>query len=76
GCPACNKKGYLGRVGIFEMFQMTRELEEIILTQSSQEKLLAEAKRQGMINLRQDGILKVLEGIVSLEEILSITAKY
>ncbi len=76
GCPACNKKGYLGRVGIFEMFQMTRELEEIILTQPSQEKLLAEAKRQGMINLRQDGILKVLEGIVSLEEILSITAKY
>jgi len=37
---------------------------------------MAEAKRQGMITLRQDGIIKVLEGIISLEEVLAITAKY
>ncbi len=75
GCPSCNNKGYLGRVGIFEMLRMTPELEQIILTQPSQERLMAEAQRQGMITLRQDGIIKVLEGIVSLEEVLSITAK-
>jgi len=73
GCSNCNYKGYLGRIGIFEMIKMTKELENIILTQPSQEKLMEEAKRQGMITLRQDGILKVLEGIVSLEEILAIT---
>lgn len=73
GCPVCNFKGYLGRVGVFEMIKMTKELEEIILTQPSQDKLAEEAKRQGMITLRQDGIIKVLEGIVSLEEILAIT---
>jgi type IV pilus assembly protein PilB len=76
GCATCNKKGYLGRVGIFEILKMTFELEQIILSQPSQEKLLAEAKRQGMITLQQDGIIKVLEGVVSLEEILSITTKY
>jgi len=76
GCPACNNKGYLGRFGIFEMMRMTPELEQIILTQPSQERLMAEAKRQGMITLRQDGIIKVLEGIISLEEVLSITTKY
>jgi len=76
GCPACNNKGYLGRFGIFEMMRMTPELEQIILTQPSQERLMAEAKRQGMITLRQDGIIKVLEGIISLEEVLAITAKY
>jgi len=76
GCPACNNKGYLGRFGIFEMMRMTLELEQIVLTQPSQERLMAEAKRQGMITLRQDGIIKVLEGIISLEEVLSITAKY
>ncbi|MDD5760758.1 MAG: GspE/PulE family protein [Candidatus Pacebacteria bacterium] len=76
GCPTCNNKGYLGRVGIFEVMKMTPELEQIILSQPSQEKLLLEAKRQGMITLQQDGILKVLEGEVGLEEILSITAKY
>lgn len=76
GCATCNKKGYLGRVGIFEIMKMTFELEQIILSQPSQEKLLAEAKRQGMITLQQDGIIKVLEGVVSLEEVLSITTKY
>lgn len=76
GCATCNKKGYLGRVGIFEIMKMTFELEQIILSQPSQEKLLAEAKRQGMITLQQDGIIKVLEGTISLEEVLSITAKY
>ena len=76
GCPTCNNKGYLGRFGIFEIMRMTPELEQIILTQPSQERLMAEAKRQGMITLRQDGIIKVLEGIISLEEVLAITAKY
>ena len=76
GCDTCNKKGYLGRVGIFEILKMTFELEQIILSQPSQEKLLAEAKRQGMITLQQDGIIKVLEGMISLEEVLSITRKY
>jgi len=76
GCATCNKKGYLGRVGIFEMMKMTFELEQIILSEPSQEKLLAEAKRQGMITLQQDGIIKALEGSVSLEEILSITERY
>jgi len=76
GCATCNKKGYLGRVGIFEILKMTFELEQIILSQPSQEKLMAEAKRQGMITLQQDGIIKVLEGMISLEEVLSITTKY
>jgi len=56
--------------------KMTFELEQIILSQPSQERLLAEAKRQGMITLQQDGIIKVLEGMISLEEVLSITRKY
>jgi len=76
GCATCNYKGYLGRVGIFEVMKMTFELEQIILSQPSQEKLSAEAKRQGMITLQQDGIIKVLEGIVSLEEVLSITTRH
>ena len=76
GCPSCNGKGYLGRIAIFELFQMTPAVEEIILTQPSSEKLLAQAKKQGMITLRQDGIMKALEGEVGMEEILSITEKY
>lgn len=76
GCKTCNQKGYLGRIGLFEMLKMTPELERIILKEPSQENLFEETRRQGMITLRQDGIIKVLEGLVSLEEILAITAKY
>lgn len=76
GCPSCNKKGYLGRIGIFEMLAMTPQLEEIILSEPSQEKLLEEAKRQGMITLRGDGVLKVLTGETSIEEILAATSRY
>ena len=56
--------------------KMTFELEQIILSEPSQEKLSAEAKRQGMITLQQDGIIKVLEGMISLEEVLSITTRH
>ena len=71
GCPTCNNKGYMGRVAIFEVMRMTPELEQIILSQPSQERLFTEAKRQGMITLQQDGVLKALAGLLSLEEILS-----
>ncbi len=76
GCSTCNNKGYMGRVAIFEVMKMTPELEQIILSQPSQERLFTEAKRQGMITLQQDGVLKALAGLVSLEEILSITSRY
>lgn len=66
----------MGRVAIFEVMKMTPELEQIILSQPSQERLFTEAKRQGMITLQQDGVLKALAGLVSLEEILSITSRY
>ena len=58
------------------MLAMTPQLEEIILSEPSQEKLLEEAKRQGMITLRGDGVLKVLTGETSIEEILAATSRY
>lgn len=73
GCANCGQKGYTGRIGIFEVFKMTPSLEHLILTQVSQVKLNEEAQRQGMITLRQDGILKVLAGLTSLEEVLIAT---
>jgi len=67
-CP----KGTRGRIGIFEVFSMTPELERIILGGPSEQKIQEEARRQGMINMRQDGILKVLHGIIGLEELLEV----
>lgn len=71
-CKQCGGKAFKGRIGIFEMMEMTPELEKIILGQISEASMRAEAKRQGMITMFQDGILKVLKGVVSLEELLEV----
>ncbi len=73
GCEKCNKKGTLGRIGIFEVLEMTPELASAMETGTTEAKLLSEARRQGMITLRQDGILKALQGIVSIDEVLRET---
>ncbi|MCD6094424.1 type II/IV secretion system protein [bacterium] len=72
GCPSCAYKGTKGRIGIFEVLRVTEEMEEIILKEPSETKIEQEARRQGMITLKQDGILKVLEGITFLEEVLKV----
>ncbi|MBP9822181.1 MAG: type II/IV secretion system protein [Candidatus Pacebacteria bacterium] len=71
-CRACGGKAFKGRLGIFEMLEMTPEFEKIIIGDLSESAMRAEAKRQGMITMFQDGILKVLKGVVSLEELLEV----
>jgi type IV pilus assembly protein PilB len=73
GCEVCNYKGIKGRIGIYEMLKMTPELEQVILKDPTETSLVAAAKKQGMISLRQDGIIKAMGGLVSLEEILKET---
>jgi type IV pilus assembly protein PilB len=71
-CKKCGGKAFKGRIAIFEMLEMSDDLEKIILGEISELALRQEAKRQGMITMFQDGILKVLKGVVSLEELLEI----
>jgi len=73
GCSECQNKGLKGRIALFEILEMTPQIEKIILSQMSETELLKESERQGMITLRQDGIMKVLEGITTLEEVLRET---
>ena len=70
GCPECKNKGFSGRIAMFEIFKMTPQLEQIILSGLSTVKTDEEAKRQEMISLRQDGIIKVLQGSTTLEEVV------
>lgn len=72
-CPTCKGKGTAGRVALFELFQMTREVSDLITTSFTEGKLADEARRQGMVTLRQDGVLKALQGTVSMEEVLRET---
>jgi len=73
GCPACKNKGRTGRMGLFEVLEMTPQMTEIIAGGVTDNKLLAEAKRQNMTTLRQDGLMKALQGLVGVEEVLRET---
>jgi type IV pilus assembly protein PilB len=73
GCAACNGKGIAGRLALFEVMQMTKELESIIAHHGMEDELRQEALRQKMISMRQDGIIKALKGLVSLESVLRET---
>lgn len=75
GCKKCTNKGTKGRVAVFEVLEVTKELERIITSEPTETKLWEEARRQGMITMKQDGILKALRGIVGLEEILRATGE-
>tara|TARA_Y100000310_G_scaffold85265_2_gene82116 strand:+ start:4660 stop:6387 length:1728 start_codon:yes stop_codon:yes gene_type:complete len=72
GCKKCKNEGYLGRIAIFEVLEMTDSLAEIILKEPSEAAILKEAQKQEMITMRQDGILKVLDGVTSVEEALRV----
>ncbi|NCO80382.1 type II/IV secretion system protein [bacterium] len=72
GCRKCNNEGYTGRIGLFEILSMTDQLSDIILKMPEEREILKEAKRQGMINMKQDGILKVLAGVTTIEEVLRV----
>jgi len=70
GCDKCSRRGTIGRIGIFEVLLMTRELKEIVYSEPNDIKIEEEARRQGMVTLRQDGIMKALQGIISIDEVL------
>ncbi len=72
GCEKCNKTGYRGRTGIFELFLMDEEIEELIQEKPSIAKLRRVARGKGMTTMKQDGILKVLKGETTLEEVKRI----
>jgi len=74
GCKKCGNTGYSGRIGIFEALSMTSQLADMVLKkQVSEDEVLKEAERQGMVTIRQDGMLKVLAGQTTIEEIIRVT---
>lgn len=75
GCRECNTQGYRGRTGIFEAIAVDQETEEFILTSPSVSALRSFAIKKGMVPLYQDGILKVMEGITTFDELDRVAAE-
>lgn len=69
GCQECNNTGYKGRLGIFEAVVMDVSIEELVKKSSGEHDIRESAKQQGILNMAQDGVLKVLRGVTSLDEL-------
>lgn len=70
--PENNNSGFLGRVGIYEVMPMTEKISQLILQRAPASEIDKEARSEGMITLMQDGFMKVLDGITTIEEVLRV----
>ena len=73
GCNNCNKKGYRGRMGIFELMLLTTQIREMTFKGESTQNIRKVARKQGMRTLFEDGIIKAIKGATTLDEVLRIT---
>src|SRR5579863_8443286 len=76
GCENCFNTGYRGRIGIFELMELSEEIRGIIMRNEDATKITAAALRNGMRNLRDDGWLKVRNGVTTSDEVLRVTQEF
>lgn len=76
GCEKCNFTGYKGRLGIYELFTMDDNIKQLTIDQAPAFKILQQAIENGMITMLQDGVLKALDGLTSLEEVYRVIGNF
>ncbi|MCH7730480.1 type II/IV secretion system protein [Patescibacteria group bacterium] len=72
GDPECNNTGYFGRIGIFEVLPISEKIAKLILERAPSSAIEKRAREEGMISLKQDGYLRVIEGITTMDEVLRV----
>ncbi len=75
GCATCAETGYKGRVGLFEVMEVTNDIKDLILAKAQPKDIKEIGIRNGMISLRQSGLAKIKEGVTSIEEVLRETVR-
>ncbi|MEA4931969.1 MAG: type II secretion system protein GspE, partial [Lawsonibacter sp.] len=73
GCPLCGDTGFYGRIGVYEIMEMTPELKQIISLKGSTEQIKAKALEQGMHTLRMSAAQYVQDGVTTVEEMLKVS---
>jgi type IV pilus assembly protein PilB len=74
GCPSCNYKGFVGRVGIFEIMPVSHDVQELIAGDAKVSAVEQKAREEGMLTILEAGLQKVKEGITTIEEILKVAS--
>ncbi len=73
GCSICANSGYKGRIGIFEVLGISESIRQLTMKHSSSSEIMAQAHKEGLITMKQDGILKAFDGLTTIEEIWRVT---
>ena len=73
GCDSCRGKGFKGRVGVYEVMPITEEMQRVIMNNGTEVDIMNMAYKEGMVDLRRAGLLKVMQGLTSLEEVIAHT---
>jgi general secretion pathway protein E len=76
GCPACNGTGYTARVGIFEMMDLNDDMRKLIMRNADASILTESARSHGMRNLREDGWMKIRDGVTTVDEVMRVTQEF
>lgn len=73
GCSRCRQEGYKGRIGIFEVLEMTEPIAQMVAKRATSNEIEEQAQKEGMIKMIDDGMVKAIQGVTSMEEILRVT---
>jgi len=73
GCNACGGTGYKGRLGIYEVLQVSKAIQDLIMEKESGQKLYEQASKEGFVTMKQDGYIKALQGHTTIEEVIRVT---
>jgi type IV pilus assembly protein PilB len=73
GCDHCGGSGYKGRVGIYQVMPISEDIQRIILANGNAMQIADQARHEGVRDLRRSGLMKVMQGVTSIEEVLGVT---
>jgi type IV pilus assembly protein PilB len=72
GCEKCNSTGYFGRIAIYEVMEMSEKISKLVVEKAAASDIQKQAMSDGMLTMKQDGYVKVLEGVTTIEEVLRV----
>lgn len=73
GCDECNHSGYMGRIGIFEILRGSPEVNKLVMSEASSQEIEMQARKEGTVLMKQDGYLKALAGLTTIDEVMRVT---
>jgi len=73
GCKICHMTGYSGRIGVFEVLEVTKDIRDLITKRNDADVILQKAIKEGMTTMLDDGLEKVIKGLTTIEEVLRVT---